>query len=172
MAAQSVATVALVPPPRLPDLFPVLVSATAYLHFLGTFVYFNIVQFSTPPGKKSQKKMNWPVPRSVIHPRCFAIFVSRRSTGETRFCSVCAWKLDAILFHSENNWNADRKTLQTVDRWRLIDEECWNVETFWFWKRRVSNRPKTSSSPLTVRKDRSLPLQPPVLKRQYHFHEI
>lgn len=99
MAAQSVATVALVPPPRLPDLFPVLVSATAFLHFLGTFVYFNIVQFSAPPGKKSQKKMNWLVPRSVIHPRCFAIFVSRRNTvkrvfapnaGEssTLFCST------------------------------------------------------------------------------------
>lgn len=58
MAAQSVATVAMVPPPRLPDLFPVLVSATACLHFLGTFVYFNIVQFSAPPAKKSQKKMN------------------------------------------------------------------------------------------------------------------
>lgn len=58
MVAESVASVALVPPPRLPDLFPVLVSATAYLHFLGTFVYFNVVQFSATPGKKSQKKMN------------------------------------------------------------------------------------------------------------------
>ncbi|XP_068445581.1 dolichyl pyrophosphate Man9GlcNAc2 alpha-1,3-glucosyltransferase [Clinocottus analis] len=58
MAAVSVATVALVPPPHLPDLFPVLVSSTAFVHFLGTFIYFNIVQFSEPSSRKSQKKTN------------------------------------------------------------------------------------------------------------------
>uniref|UniRef100_A0A8C9ZKJ5 Alpha-1,3-glucosyltransferase n=1 Tax=Sander lucioperca TaxID=283035 RepID=A0A8C9ZKJ5_SANLU len=56
MAGLSVVTVALVPPTHLPDLFPVLVSSTAFLHFLGTFIYFNIVQFSEPPSRKSQKK--------------------------------------------------------------------------------------------------------------------
>lgn len=58
MAGLSVASVALVPPPHLPDLFPVLVSTTAFLHFLGTFLYFSIVQFSEAPGRKSQKKHN------------------------------------------------------------------------------------------------------------------
>lgn len=63
MAGLSVASVALVPPPHLPDLFPVLVSTTAFLHFFGTFVYFNVVQFSGPPSRKSQKKKNWMVPK-------------------------------------------------------------------------------------------------------------
>ncbi|XP_069009262.1 dolichyl pyrophosphate Man9GlcNAc2 alpha-1,3-glucosyltransferase [Embiotoca jacksoni] len=58
MAGLSIASVVLVPPPHLPDLFPVLVSSTAFLHFLGTFLYFNIVQFSGPPSRKSQKKNN------------------------------------------------------------------------------------------------------------------
>lgn len=58
MAGLSIVSVALVPPPHLPDLFPVLVSTTAFLHFWGTFIYFNIVQFSEPPTRKSQKKNN------------------------------------------------------------------------------------------------------------------
>ncbi|XP_076580357.1 dolichyl pyrophosphate Man9GlcNAc2 alpha-1,3-glucosyltransferase [Chaetodon auriga] len=58
MAGLSVLSVALVPPPHLPDLFPVLVSTAAFLQFFGTFVYFNIVQFSGPPNRKSQKKNN------------------------------------------------------------------------------------------------------------------
>ncbi|XP_054458778.1 dolichyl pyrophosphate Man9GlcNAc2 alpha-1,3-glucosyltransferase isoform X2 [Anoplopoma fimbria] len=58
MAGLSVATISLAPPPHLPDLFPVLVSSTAFMHFLGTFIYFNIVQFSEPPSRKSQKKNN------------------------------------------------------------------------------------------------------------------
>ncbi|XP_029284686.1 dolichyl pyrophosphate Man9GlcNAc2 alpha-1,3-glucosyltransferase [Cottoperca gobio] len=58
MAGLSVVTVALEPPPHLPDLFPVLVSTAAFLHFFGTFIYFNIVQFSEPPIRKSQKKTN------------------------------------------------------------------------------------------------------------------
>ncbi|KAE8293939.1 Dolichyl pyrophosphate Man9GlcNAc2 alpha-1,3-glucosyltransferase [Larimichthys crocea] len=56
MAGLSIVSVALVPPPHLPDLFPVLVSTTGFLHFLGTFIYFNIVQFSGPPSRKNQKK--------------------------------------------------------------------------------------------------------------------
>ncbi|KAM9384074.1 dolichyl pyrophosphate Man9GlcNAc2 alpha-1,3-glucosyltransferase [Pholidichthys leucotaenia] len=58
MACLSVVSVVLVPPPHLPDLFPVLVSSIAFLHFLGTFIYFNIVQFSGPPSRKNQKKSN------------------------------------------------------------------------------------------------------------------
>ncbi|XP_035509151.1 dolichyl pyrophosphate Man9GlcNAc2 alpha-1,3-glucosyltransferase [Morone saxatilis] len=58
MAGLSAVSVVLVPPPHLPDLFPVLVSTTAFLQFLGTFLYFNIVQFSGPPSRKSQKKSN------------------------------------------------------------------------------------------------------------------
>uniref|UniRef100_A0A3P8SVM3 Alpha-1,3-glucosyltransferase n=1 Tax=Amphiprion percula TaxID=161767 RepID=A0A3P8SVM3_AMPPE len=58
MAVLSIVSIALVPPPHLPDLFPVLVSTTAFLHFFGTFVYFNVVQFSEPPSRKSQKKNN------------------------------------------------------------------------------------------------------------------
>ncbi|XP_071781756.1 dolichyl pyrophosphate Man9GlcNAc2 alpha-1,3-glucosyltransferase [Centroberyx gerrardi] len=58
MVGLSITTVALVPPPRLPDLFPVLVSVFAFQHFLGTLIYFNIVQFSGPPNRKSQKKSN------------------------------------------------------------------------------------------------------------------
>uniref|UniRef100_A0A7N8XYL1 Alpha-1,3-glucosyltransferase n=1 Tax=Mastacembelus armatus TaxID=205130 RepID=A0A7N8XYL1_9TELE len=56
MAGLSIVSAVLVPPPHLPDLFPVLVSTTAFLHFFGTFIYFNIVQFSGPPSRKSQKK--------------------------------------------------------------------------------------------------------------------
>uniref|UniRef100_A0A668AFW5 Alpha-1,3-glucosyltransferase n=1 Tax=Myripristis murdjan TaxID=586833 RepID=A0A668AFW5_9TELE len=58
MAALTFTTVAMAPPPRLPDFFPVLVSVFAFLHFLGTLIYFNIVQFSSPPSRKSQKKNN------------------------------------------------------------------------------------------------------------------
>ncbi|KAM7388131.1 hypothetical protein PAMP_024330 [Pampus punctatissimus] len=58
MACLSVVSAALVPPPHLPDLFPVLVSTVAFMHFFGTFIYLNIVQFSAPPSRKSQKKNN------------------------------------------------------------------------------------------------------------------
>uniref|UniRef100_A0A669BGL9 Alpha-1,3-glucosyltransferase n=1 Tax=Oreochromis niloticus TaxID=8128 RepID=A0A669BGL9_ORENI len=58
MVGLSIATAVLIPPPHLPDLFPVLVSTTAFLHFLGTFIHFNVVQFSEPPSRKSQKKSN------------------------------------------------------------------------------------------------------------------
>ncbi|XP_019730988.1 dolichyl pyrophosphate Man9GlcNAc2 alpha-1,3-glucosyltransferase-like [Hippocampus comes] len=56
MACLSIASVAIPPPPHLPDLFPVLVSTFSFVHFLGTFLYFNVVQFSPPPSKKGQKK--------------------------------------------------------------------------------------------------------------------
>ncbi|XP_027884523.1 dolichyl pyrophosphate Man9GlcNAc2 alpha-1,3-glucosyltransferase [Xiphophorus couchianus] len=58
MAVLSVVSVAMDPPPHLPDLFPVLVSTTAFMHFLGVFLNFNIVQFMDPPRKKSRKKNN------------------------------------------------------------------------------------------------------------------
>lgn len=58
MAALSIASVTVSPPPHLPDLFPVLISTVAFLHFLGMFTYFNIVQLTEPPSKKSQKKIN------------------------------------------------------------------------------------------------------------------
>uniref|UniRef100_A0A3Q0RSG6 Alpha-1,3-glucosyltransferase n=1 Tax=Amphilophus citrinellus TaxID=61819 RepID=A0A3Q0RSG6_AMPCI len=56
MVGLSIISAVLVPPPHLPDLFPVLISTTAFLHFLGTFIHFTIVQFSEPLSKKSQKK--------------------------------------------------------------------------------------------------------------------
>ena len=52
MVGLSVASMGLPPPAGLPDLFPVLVSTFSFLHFLGTFIYFNIVQLSTPQGKQ------------------------------------------------------------------------------------------------------------------------
>ncbi|XP_017275889.1 dolichyl pyrophosphate Man9GlcNAc2 alpha-1,3-glucosyltransferase [Kryptolebias marmoratus] len=58
MAGLSVLSVVSDPPPHLPDLFPVLVSMTAFLQFLGLFIHFNVLQFSSPPGKKRQKKTN------------------------------------------------------------------------------------------------------------------
>uniref|UniRef100_A0A8C7ZSB4 Alpha-1,3-glucosyltransferase n=1 Tax=Oryzias sinensis TaxID=183150 RepID=A0A8C7ZSB4_9TELE len=58
MVGLSITSVTLDPPSHLPDLFPVLVSTTAYLLFLGTIIHFNILQFSGPPSKKSQKKSN------------------------------------------------------------------------------------------------------------------
>ncbi|KAM4628711.1 dolichyl pyrophosphate Man9GlcNAc2 alpha-1,3-glucosyltransferase [Polymixia lowei] len=58
MACLSIASVAVVPPPHLPDLLPVVVSACAFLHFLGTLIYFNVVQFSGPHSRKGQKKTN------------------------------------------------------------------------------------------------------------------
>ncbi|XP_051997039.1 dolichyl pyrophosphate Man9GlcNAc2 alpha-1,3-glucosyltransferase [Xyrauchen texanus] len=58
MAVLSFASVCLEPPTKLPDLFPVLVSILSFLHFLGFVIYFNVVQFSEPQRKKSQKKTN------------------------------------------------------------------------------------------------------------------
>lgn len=55
MVGLSTASVALAPPPKLPDLFPVLVSAASFLHLVGFFIYFHMAQFSEVK-KKSQKK--------------------------------------------------------------------------------------------------------------------
>nr|XP_061791260.1 dolichyl pyrophosphate Man9GlcNAc2 alpha-1,3-glucosyltransferase-like [Nerophis lumbriciformis] len=56
MGCLSVASITLSPPPHLPDLFPVLVSTFSFVHFLGTFVYFNVIQFSEQPSKNRHKK--------------------------------------------------------------------------------------------------------------------
>jgi len=58
MAALSFMSVWLEPPAKLPDLFPVLVSVLSFVHFLGFIIYFNLVQLTEPPRKKSQKKTN------------------------------------------------------------------------------------------------------------------
>ncbi|XP_030647303.1 dolichyl pyrophosphate Man9GlcNAc2 alpha-1,3-glucosyltransferase isoform X2 [Chanos chanos] len=58
MAALSLASMLLDPPAALPDLFPVLISVFSFLHFLGLFVYFNLVQLTEPSGRKNQKKAN------------------------------------------------------------------------------------------------------------------
>ncbi|KAG7487640.1 hypothetical protein MATL_G00025680 [Megalops atlanticus] len=58
MAGLSFTSMALDPPAKLPDLFPVLVSLCAYFQFLGCLVYFNIVQLMEPSNKGDQKKIN------------------------------------------------------------------------------------------------------------------
>lgn len=55
MAGLSMASVALAPPASLPHLFPVLVSVASFLHLVGFFIYFHIVQFSKI-SRKSDKK--------------------------------------------------------------------------------------------------------------------
>ncbi|KAJ8392550.1 hypothetical protein AAFF_G00074280 [Aldrovandia affinis] len=57
MAGLSFTSVAVDPPAKLPDLYPVLVSLFACLHFLGSLVYFNVVQLMESPSKDDQKKM-------------------------------------------------------------------------------------------------------------------
>uniref|UniRef100_A0A6Q2XY36 Alpha-1,3-glucosyltransferase n=1 Tax=Esox lucius TaxID=8010 RepID=A0A6Q2XY36_ESOLU len=58
MAGLSFMSVALAPPARLPDLFPLLVSVFSFLHFLGLLLYFNVVQIAEPPSprRKNPKK--------------------------------------------------------------------------------------------------------------------
>ncbi|XP_041912229.1 dolichyl pyrophosphate Man9GlcNAc2 alpha-1,3-glucosyltransferase [Alosa sapidissima] len=58
MAGLSVGSVALEPPARFPDLFPVLVSFFSFCHFLGILVYFNLLQLSETPARRSGKKSN------------------------------------------------------------------------------------------------------------------
>ncbi|XP_062854099.1 dolichyl pyrophosphate Man9GlcNAc2 alpha-1,3-glucosyltransferase [Trichomycterus rosablanca] len=58
MAGLSFTSVALDPPARLPDLFPVLVSVFSFVQFLASLLYFNLVQLTEPANKKSQKKNN------------------------------------------------------------------------------------------------------------------
>ncbi|XP_062920181.1 dolichyl pyrophosphate Man9GlcNAc2 alpha-1,3-glucosyltransferase isoform X1 [Mobula hypostoma] len=57
MASLSLISVTLVPPPQLPDLFPVLVSLISCFHFLIFLVYFNILHLSEPVFKKHQRKV-------------------------------------------------------------------------------------------------------------------
>ncbi|KAM4738698.1 dolichyl pyrophosphate Man9GlcNAc2 alpha-1,3-glucosyltransferase [Anableps anableps] len=58
MAVLSILSVVLAPPSHLPDLFPVLVSTTAFLHFFGVFLHFNVIQLMEPVSKKKQRKSN------------------------------------------------------------------------------------------------------------------
>ncbi|XP_018609718.1 dolichyl pyrophosphate Man9GlcNAc2 alpha-1,3-glucosyltransferase [Scleropages formosus] len=57
MAGLSFMSAALEPPAKLPDLFPVLVSACACVHFLGFLLYFNLVQLTESP-RSDKKKIN------------------------------------------------------------------------------------------------------------------
>ncbi|NXN30856.1 ALG6 glucosyltransferase, partial [Nycticryphes semicollaris] len=56
MGLLSLASAALSPPQRLPDLFPVAVSLVSCLHFLLFWVYFNIVILWDSKNSRSQKK--------------------------------------------------------------------------------------------------------------------
>ncbi|XP_063057876.1 dolichyl pyrophosphate Man9GlcNAc2 alpha-1,3-glucosyltransferase [Engraulis encrasicolus] len=58
MAGLSMASVVLEPPARLPDLFPVLVSLVSWAQLLAFTFYFNLLQLSETPGKRSGKKNN------------------------------------------------------------------------------------------------------------------
>ncbi|XP_071983759.1 dolichyl pyrophosphate Man9GlcNAc2 alpha-1,3-glucosyltransferase [Engystomops pustulosus] len=58
MAALTTASCALTPPPGLPDLFPVLISAVSCLHFLMFFFYFNIIHLWDNVDGKSKKKIS------------------------------------------------------------------------------------------------------------------
>ncbi|XP_067893429.1 dolichyl pyrophosphate Man9GlcNAc2 alpha-1,3-glucosyltransferase isoform X2 [Heterodontus francisci] len=57
MATLSLMSAMLVPPPQLPDLFPVLVSLFSCIHFLIFLMYFNILHLSEPVYKKHQQKV-------------------------------------------------------------------------------------------------------------------
>ncbi|XP_067846507.1 dolichyl pyrophosphate Man9GlcNAc2 alpha-1,3-glucosyltransferase isoform X3 [Heptranchias perlo] len=57
MATLSLISATLVPPPQLPDLFPVLVSLFSCIHFLIFLTYFNILHQSEPLYKKHQRKV-------------------------------------------------------------------------------------------------------------------
>ncbi|XP_077306690.1 dolichyl pyrophosphate Man9GlcNAc2 alpha-1,3-glucosyltransferase [Lithobates pipiens] len=56
MAALTIGSRALTPPPALPDLFPVLISAVSCTHFLMFFFYFNIVHLWDRTPEQSKKK--------------------------------------------------------------------------------------------------------------------
>ncbi|NXA17839.1 ALG6 glucosyltransferase, partial [Ibidorhyncha struthersii] len=56
MGVLSLASAALPPPQRLPDLFPVSVSIISCLHFLLFLVYFNVVILWDSKNSRSQKK--------------------------------------------------------------------------------------------------------------------
>ncbi|XP_044157415.1 LOW QUALITY PROTEIN: dolichyl pyrophosphate Man9GlcNAc2 alpha-1,3-glucosyltransferase [Bufo gargarizans] len=58
MAALTAASCALAPPPALPDLFPVLISAVSCIHFLMFFFYFNTIYLWENVERRSKKKMS------------------------------------------------------------------------------------------------------------------
>ncbi|KAG7326273.1 hypothetical protein KOW79_009674 [Hemibagrus wyckioides] len=58
MAGLSFMSVALDPPAKLPDLFPVLVSVFSFFQFLALLLYFNFIQLTELTNKKVQKKTN------------------------------------------------------------------------------------------------------------------
>ncbi|NXP14955.1 ALG6 glucosyltransferase, partial [Thinocorus orbignyianus] len=58
MGLLSLASAALSPPQRLPDLFPVAVSLVSCLHFLLFWVYFNVVILWDSKNSRSQKKIS------------------------------------------------------------------------------------------------------------------
>lgn len=58
MAALSFTSVAVDPPAKLPDLFPVLVSIFSFFQFLALLLYFNLVQLTELTNRKGQKKTN------------------------------------------------------------------------------------------------------------------
>ncbi|NXK18092.1 ALG6 glucosyltransferase, partial [Arenaria interpres] len=58
MGLLSLASAAVSPPQRLPDLFPVSVSLVSCLHFLLFWVYFNIVILWDSKNSRSQKKIS------------------------------------------------------------------------------------------------------------------
>ncbi|KAK3556771.1 hypothetical protein QTP70_016685 [Hemibagrus guttatus] len=58
MAGLSFTSVALDPPAKLPDLFPVLVSVFSFFQFLVLLLYFNLIQLTELTNKKIQKKTN------------------------------------------------------------------------------------------------------------------
>lgn len=147
MAALSVVSVALVPPPHLPDLFPVLVSTTSFLHFLGTFFYFHVVQFSEPPRRKSQKKTKWMVPsvRDIHNKRFVAIFALGKRLLHCWECLLfmCVEAFTGVtMSHSANS--------TTVDRQRLSHWKRMNREPFWKSIKGLSVKDLVASSSLVA----------------------
>lgn len=58
MAGLSFMSVAVDPPAKLPDLYPVVVSVFSFFQFLALLLYFNLVQLTELTNKKGQKKTN------------------------------------------------------------------------------------------------------------------
>lgn len=98
MAGLSMASVALAPPASLPDLFPVLVSVASFLHLLGFFIYFHIVQFSQL-GRKSNRKNKWAAFWPIL---CEKIHLTRQSWSWKSTRTKCPrWNfLICLIFHS------------------------------------------------------------------------
>ncbi|XP_066453800.1 dolichyl pyrophosphate Man9GlcNAc2 alpha-1,3-glucosyltransferase [Eleutherodactylus coqui] len=58
MAALTVASCSFAPPPALPDLFPVLISAVSCIHFLMFLLYFNILHLWESVDGRNKKKVS------------------------------------------------------------------------------------------------------------------